>query len=907
MPFNQRHSEGEGASSGWRASKQVEERQAEPATRAASLQYAPPPPRAAVIRPDLFDVLDAGRRDLLTLVTGPPGAGKTLLLSSWLRERPSAGPVAWLSLEPSDGRPIRFWREVVDSLGAVTGRELGPPQGLTDTIGDEFLAWLGATVDALPVAVTVVLDDFEQLHSRLVTESLDRFLRFPQNGLRLIIASRIDPGLSLQRLRLDRRLTELRSSDLALSVDEARQLFELSELALTDEQVAMLHERTQGWAGGLSLAALSLHDHPDPAGFVRSFTGDERTVADYLVEEVLHQQSGEMHDFMLRTSVVDDLEPDLAAALTGHDDAGRLLVALEHSNGFLLPLDACRRHYRYHPMFLELLRGQLRYRMPDAYALQHRRAARWFAARGCPATAVRHAVAAGDVTSAAELVADHWLSLVVHGEAAELSGWVDGLSSRLVAGSAELALAGAGAALALERLDQAQAYVQLADARAGSVPAKRRARFSLSRSVVAMMEGRVRGDYEATRTAARKVLSGLQSSGISGDSTAVAHLNLAVAEQWTAEPTADQMARLEQALVLARRESCDYIVLDCLGQLALFKALAGALHEAERLGQSATQLAARSGWDDLPPAATAFLSRAIAHFNWSELEDADRYLRAAENAARRSQSRTTIALIALFRALVDARSDVVAATRMVHAARNDIDRWELPRTLAAAAGFFEASLLADAGQADRARAALVRDGIATAAPVEAAVVHARLALADADVGAALAHLEPFVEGRCAAQHPACAIEALALAAVARQLSHDEAGALELIETALDQAQPEGYRLPLLAVGAPLLDLLKRRVRAGTRQRTLAGEIISLLEDRADTDGAEPRRILLDPLSDREEAVLRYLPTVMSKAEIASELFVSINTVKTHTKNIYRKLGVGTRTEAVRRARHLNLV
>src|SRR6201999_2181620 len=180
------------------------------------------------------------------------------------------------------------------------------------------------------------------------------------------------------------------------------------------------------------------------------------------------------------------------------------LATLERSNGFLLPLDARRRHYRYHPMFLELLRGQLRYRMPDAYALQHRRAARWFAARGCPGTAVRHAVAAGDVASATELVADHWLSLVVHGEAVELAGWVDGLGSRRAAGSAELALAGAGAALALGQLDQAQAYVQLAEARAGVVPAKRRARFALSRSMVAMMDGRVRGDYEATRTAARK-------------------------------------------------------------------------------------------------------------------------------------------------------------------------------------------------------------------------------------------------------------------------------------------------------------------------------------------------------------------------------------------------------------------
>ncbi|HTU96442.1 MAG TPA: LuxR C-terminal-related transcriptional regulator, partial [Solirubrobacteraceae bacterium] len=181
-----------------------------------------------------------------------------------------------------------------------------------------------------------------------------------------------------------------------------------------------------------------------------------------------------------------------------------------------------------------------------------------------------------------------------------------------------------------------------------------------------------------------------------------------------------------------------------------------------------------------------------------------------------------------------------------------------------------------------------------------------LSLADGDAAEALQQLEPLLDDSAAA-HPACTVEALGLAALAHHLSHDEDSAIALVEDALDRAQPEGFRLPLLAVGPPLLELLQRRVRAGTRQRTLAGEVISLLEEHRAPEHEDPRRLLLDPLSDREEAVLRYLPTVMSKAEIASELFVSINTVKTHTKNIYRKLGVGTRTEAVRRAKHLNLV
>ena len=903
---DQTHSEGEGASTGRRSTDQVDRGHGDAAAPIVARRHFPPKPGAAVLRPALLDRLDAGTQDLLTLITGPAGAGKTVLLSSWLRERPPSGPVAWLSLEPSDGRPIRFWTDLLALISSAAGRDLGSPRGLSDTVGDEFLGWLGSALDALTVPVTVVLDDFEQLHSRLVTESLDQLLRLPQRGLRLVIASRIDPGLSLQRLRLDHRLTELRSSDLALSVDEARRLFELSGLELTGEQIAMLHERTEGWIGGLTLAALSLRDHPDPTGFVRSFTGDERTVADYLVEEVLHQQSGEMHDFMMRTSVVDELEPGLVEALTGRDDGAGLLAALERSNAFLLPLDERRLRYRYHPMFLELLRSQLRYRMPDAYRLQHRRAARWFAARGDAATAVRHAVAAGDATSASELVADHWLSLVANGEAAELWGWVDGLASRFVAGSAELALAGAGAALALGRLEPAQAYIQLAEDKAGAVPAKRRARYALSRSIVAMLDSRTRGDYEMTRTAARKVLSGLHAAAASDTAKAMAHLNLGVAEHWSGDGARDGVARVEHALELARRDRCEYLAVDCLAQLALFKALAGSLQEASQHARVATQVATRGGWDDHPHVAPAFLAQAIAHLQWAELDEADERLGAAEHAARHSQARSMSSLIILFRALLDARSDVSAGARMIHSVRNDIDEWGLPSRLAATAGFFEASLLADAAEPERARSALTRGHIATQAPLEAAVVEARLSLADGDAAEALQQLEPLLDDSAAA-HPACTVEALGLAALAHHLSHDDDSAIALVEDALDRAQPEGFRLPLLAVGPPLLELLQRRVRAGTRQRMLAGEVISLLEEHRAPEHEDPRRLLLDPLSDREEAVLRYLPTVMSKAEIASELFVSINTVKTHTKNIYRKLGVGTRTEAVRRAKHLNLV
>ena len=874
-----------------------------------ALRHLPPEVRATVARPRLFDRLDAGTRGPLTLITGPAGAGKTQLLSSWLAARAPDGPVAWLSLEPADGHPGRFWDEILKLVRTAAGRELSPVDERSDAIGDEFLASLSAAVRGLDVAVTLVLDDFEQLHSRRIIESLDRFLRFPQQRLRLVIASRIDPGLSLQRLRSDRRLSELRSADLALSPDEARQLFEISGLNLAHDHVAKLHERTEGWVGGLSLAALSLRGHPDPDAFVRSFTGDERTVADYLIEEVLERQPAEMRNFMLRTSVVDELEPGLAAALTGRDDAAQalaLLELLERTNAFLMPLDQQRRRYRYHPLFQELLRSQLRYRMPDAHALTHRRAARWFAAHGPASTAVRHAMAAGDFSVAADLVSAHWLSLLTRHEATALSGWVDGLAPRLLAARAELALAGAGAALALGQLERAHGYIKLADAKGGSVPADRRPRYTLSRAIVTMLDARVRGDYEATRRAAHKVLSGLPVADAHGDVRVVGSLHLGIAAYWTGDAD-DGVASVNEALELARRDSREYVVLDCLAQLALFKVLDGGLHEAAGFARTALELARRNGWDEDPAAAPAFLALGIAHVNWAAFDDAEHCLAAAVRAVGSSQSRTTASLIALFQALAHGRTDIAAAARVAHSVRNDIDDWGLPRRLAAMAGFFEALWLADAGDHDRARRALKRGDVAMVAPVAAAVVRARLALAASDAAGALQDLESALSRHPETHHAAVRIEALGLAAVCRHLLHDEGRALELVDEALDRAQLESFRFPLLAVGPPLPELLRRRIRAGTRHQTLAGEIITLFEEQRGRVGDDARRALLDPLSDREEAVLRYLPTVMSKAEIASELFVSINTVKTHTKNIYRKLGVGTRTEAVRRARQLNLV
>jgi LuxR family transcriptional regulator, maltose regulon positive regulatory protein len=864
-----------------------------------------PRPPAAVLRGRLFNRLDVGSEGLLTLLTGPAGAGKTVLMSTWLSERPHADPVVWISMQPSDGRPVRFWGELIRRLRDIFDEPLGslpdPDDGLSDDFGSRFAA--GA--EGLPEPVLVVLDDFEQAQSRALADSFDLFLRGRQQRLRLLIASRHDPSVALQRLRLEGRLTELRATDLVMTPEESRELLASAGVALTDEDAEVLHERTEGWVAGLSLAALSLKDHPDPTRFVRTFAGDERPVGDYLIEEVLQRQPSQLRDFLLRTSVVDVLEPGLTEELTGRADGMHTLEQLRRSNAFLVPTDQRERRYRYHPLFKELLRSQLRYQTPEAYALEHRRAARWFAGAGRPAEAVWHAMAAGDQQMAQALVAQQWLTLIEQGHSRDLLRWVRSLGGQAVSTTPELALAGAAAELDEGDLDAARSYLQIADDHAGAVPTKLRARFTVSRAIVTMLECRTRGDLEATRDAAHKVLVSWSASDTDQLSRGVAQLHLGVAECWLGDPMGGRR-RLERVLESSRGAANDGLTLDCLGQLALLAVVDGRLRDAARLGRWALQIAAKHGWDERPVAVAAYLALAITHLQWADVEESGRLLDQALAATQRSRG-AMASLVELVHGVRTGGHDPVQGLRIARAARHEIDASELPDSLAAIAALMETLLVIDSGDLEPARLTLATEPWTALVPLEAAVARARIALADADPSESLRELQPWLADSSTVRYLGSRIQALGLASLAHSLMHNDTVALDALEEALALAQPEGFRLPLILLGAPLRAMLRRRIRAGTAHRSLAGELIQRLDgdDAPELDAGS--LVLLDPLSDREEAVLRYLPTVMSKAEIAAELFVSVNTVKTHTKNIYRKLGVATRNDAVRRAKQLNLV
>jgi len=858
----------------------------------------------AIERGRLFDTLDTGVRGPLTLVTGPAGAGKTVLLSTWLAQRTPFATVAWLALERGDASPPRFWRATLDAVRHAGDDSLAALDALVPGDDGELLAALAQALAGRAAPLVLVLDDFHELRSAEVWAALDGLLRHPPAGLRLVIASRSDPPLACHRLRVEGRLVELRAADLAFTPAEAADLFAAVGVSLSDRQVDLLHARTEGWAAGLRLAALSLPEGSDADAVINRFAGDDGAVADYLVGEVLRQQARAVRDFMLRTSVVDTLTPDLANALTGRRDGGDALATLARSGAFVTELDGARTSYRYHGLFVELLRAELRYRMPETYRLGHRRAARWFAAQRQDRRAIVHAMAAADWPAAVGLLASSWFALLVDGDADELVRLLAELPPQIAETDPELMIAGAAASFELGRAERGDDYLALAERASTSVPPHRRSDFALARSIVSLLRARVRGDYAAVRSAARKVLAGYGDAHVRRrDRRALALLHLGVADRWGGD-TRRARGHLDDALALARLGGCEYLQLCALSELALLEAALGRLRRGRATAEEAVTLAGRRAWTERPQIAPAFLALAVAaHLGGDRAADyVERAARAAGPPADRAL-RTFVELVRAITALADGELDVAA--RFARAAAHDEDSWTMPSGLAAATAAAEARALAAAGDQARARAVL-GEARRSKPALELDLVHARLALAEGDHAGARRRLARGLDAEVVALHPSSRVELRVLAAVATHLAGDPAGALEMIEAALVLAQPEGYLRPFLAVGPPLPELLARRIRAGTAHRALAGEILAVLQRPAGPQ--RPRGMpLLEPLSDREAAVLRYLPTQLSKAEIATEMFVSVNTVKTHVKNIYRKLDVASRGEAVRRAKALQLV
>ncbi len=444
-----------------------------------------------VLRRALFERLQRAGR--VVAISAPAGSGKTLLVRSWIGDAGLANAVAWVSVRHKERDPQRFWISVVDALRSTAA----PVRGLTaapSLDGGGIVERLLEDLASLEDRVWLVIDDLHELRSPEALSQLELLLMRAPAELRFVVSSRHDLGLGLHRLRLEAELTEIRPADLRFTLDEARALLRRAGLDLSEAAPALLHGRTEGWAAGLRLAALSLAGHPDPESLAAEFSGSERTVADYLVAEVLDRQPEEVKRLLLRTSVLERISGPLADALTEGTGAERILQELEEANAFVVSLDARRTWFRYHNLFADLLRLALRRTAPDDVTALHAVAAQWYAKHGDVVEAIHHAQAAEQWSLAAGLLFEHWVGLVLDGRSATAHGLLTAFPPSMVAADAELTALAAADALVHGSSREVERRLTLATCHAASLSEERRTRFEVFLAVVRLSLARQQGD-----------------------------------------------------------------------------------------------------------------------------------------------------------------------------------------------------------------------------------------------------------------------------------------------------------------------------------------------------------------------------------------------------------------------------
>jgi LuxR family maltose regulon positive regulatory protein len=901
----------------------------------------PPLPRHLVLRERLLTTLDDGAGERLTLLSAPAGAGKTVLLSSWIQTRELPGIPCWLSLDADDNDAPRLIADLLSALhdsGAIApGDAL---ERLTAPLGNDTESFLPLLVNALAelrAPVVLVLDEIHELTSAQATTTIDFLVRHAPEQLRLVLAGRADPPLPIERLRVSGELTELRIGDLAFDRAETTELCRQLELPLSDADVGSLWARTEGWAAALRLAALSLHGHPEPARFLAELSGTDRAVADYLVSEVLARLTENRRDFMLRTSVVDAVNPELADALTGLDDGALTLAALEHSGAPVHPadIDDHGNWYHFHPLFRELLRAHLHHTHPDEIPFLHRRAAHWYAAQGQTMPAIRHALSGQGWAQAGELIAGNWLELFLAGRSAAMREPMAQLPADVLATDPRLAAAFAGSRLQDGDLEGAEHHMAIARHLRSELPAQTREQLGLTLATVALHHARLRVHTADAERLARK-LTGIARTGGHRNWTSLrsfALANLGATYLWSGAPEA-AMAHLQEALALATEHGHEQIVLDCVAQLATVHLLSGELGRAEELSTQAVALAEQRGWCEGPAAAGAYLSAATVAYRRGEFERAEGLLSHAATAAQTAETPVRIA-VALLQALTLAAAGPRSAARgalKLRALHSPAAQHEpIPSFLTLALADAEARVLLAAGEIEQARATLARSA---ALPVSAPALLVRAAAIDLCSGAperaaeslarvldtpgstdADAAAHSHANGTASAQHavpaesrhepdlhPAVRLEAWLLRALLEHGKREPQAATHALEQALAIAELEPFRDAFLLNGPGVCELLELQAQNGTAHPALLEVLLAGACQRRPT-GATPA----EPLTEREQRILRYLPTMLSNAEIGAEVFVSLNTVKTHLRSIYRKLGANGRADAVEQARSYGLL
>jgi LuxR family maltose regulon positive regulatory protein len=895
--------------------------------------YVPRSRRGLVPRPRLSQRLDRGSALKLVLVSAPAGFGKTTLLTEWLAAGPAAPTdqrlAAWLSLDRSDNDPASFWTYVIAALRTVApgvgdsalALLQAPRPSPIETVLTVLLNDLGATAGDL----VLVLDDYHVIDASDVQDGMAFLLDHLPPWLHVVIASRADPALPLARWRARGELVEIRAAELRFTADEAAAyLNEIMGLQLTARDVAALEGRTEGWIAALQLAALSMQGRDDVAGFIAGFAGDDRYVVDYLAEEVLQRQPDHVQAFLLQTSILDRLSGPLCDAVTGQGGGKAMLEALDRGNLFLVPLDDRRQWYRYHHLFADVLQARLLDEQPGQVPGLHRRASVWYEQNGEPPMAIGHALAARDFDQAADLIERAIPAMRITRQETTVHGWLKALPDEVVRVRPMLSFAVAGALLtggepeevevrlrdAGRWLQEAAATGEGSLARPGEMVVADEEEYrrlpgaiELYRSALAL----VRGDVPGTVRHAQRTLDLAPTEDHGVRAGAAGFLGLAF---WTSGDLEAAHPAWAQCAAGLRRSGQIADIFGCAIAMADIRLVQGRLGEAMRTYDQALQRASVQDGPVLRGTADMYVGMSEVHRERGDLQAAtQQLLRSQElgeyNGLPQNPYRWRVAMARIRQAegdlggaldLLDEAErlyvgDFFPNVRPVPALKARV--WIAQGRLGEALGWAheqglsaddDLSYLREFEHITLARMLLARS---RGEPVHQVTRLLERLLLAAEEGGRTGHV----------------IEILVLQALALQAPGPIPAALTCLERALTLAEPEGYVRVFVDEGPPIGSLLRAAEKQGTTRDYVRRLLAAVSQTRQDSPG---RQALIDPLSERELDVLRLLGTELDGPAIARELMVSLNTVRTHTKNIYTKLAVTNRRAAVRRAAELGL-
>ena len=756
--------------------------------------------------------------------------------------------------------------------------------------------------------VILVIDDAHELASTEALAQLARLLASLPSQAHAIVATRHDLWLGLHQLRLAEELGEIRTADLRFTEPETRELLEASGIKLSEAGTALLHQRTEGWAAGLRLAALSLADHPDPERFVEEFSGTDRTVADYLLAEMLERQPAEVQDLLLRTSLLDRVNGELADLMTGRPGSERILLELEDANAFVVSLDPERTWFRFHQLFGDMLRLELRRTLPEDMPTLHRRAAEWFARHGQVVDAIRHTQAAGDWPEAARLLADHALSLTLDGQARTIEVLIRSFPAGAAA-DPELALVRAGSDLLQGHLDEAAAHLDVATAYAGSTSPDRRRRLQMAIASLRLWLARRRAHRAGVVEQAGFLASPVtgrcgEEIALANDLRAVALMNLGTVEAWSLA-FADAERHLREGAALAREIGRPYLEVACLAELG-FAAGSGSVATARERCREAIALAERHGWGAEPVIASALLTMAEKTIWIGAFDEGDRWLRCAARALEADDAPGNRLRLHLVTGMLHAgRGCLHEALEEFRAAGRLQPQLASSLALESQVTGWTLATQARLGLTGEARAGLAALAEGQADGGEIRNARAVICLADGDPAGALGALREVLDGTAPVIGYVTVVEAQLLAGLASRAQGDRRAADQSAERALSLAEADRLVLPFALTG--FRKLLESLPRHQTAHAALLTDILDLLSGSSALVGDRNPSPPVHELSPGELRVLRYLPTNLSRPQIATELSVSVNTVSTHIRNIYAKLGAEDRSAAVHRARDLRLL